>query len=244
MIFRPLLEGEDAAAYDELLNRVRDAVKPNDFIEEIYVSDVVSLEWEVIRWRRLKISLMQAGVNDATRDFLSQHLDYEDYRDSFAELSAILLHESYGTNLSADKAHELAFQYADSEPGAVEKVERLLRNAFVNIARVHHDAKDQTAKELVLESSRGDASSLERINQLLDKKGRSRDDLMLGALSSNFGKVERIDQQITAAETRRNMSLREIDRRRVMLGEALRRALPEVELKVIETKPLGEKESN
>ena len=49
----PLLEGEDAAAYDELLGRISGAVKPSDIFEEIWVQDIVDLVWEVVRLRRL-----------------------------------------------------------------------------------------------------------------------------------------------------------------------------------------------
>jgi hypothetical protein len=57
----PILEGEeDAAAYDELFGRVCAAVKPVDVIDEMLVADVVALEWEVLRWRRLKSSLIRA----------------------------------------------------------------------------------------------------------------------------------------------------------------------------------------
>ena len=45
----PVVEGEDAAAYDELLSRVCAAVKPVDIIDEILIDDFVSLEWEVLR---------------------------------------------------------------------------------------------------------------------------------------------------------------------------------------------------
>ena len=45
----PLLEGEDAAAYDQLLARICAAVKPVDIIDEMFIADVVSLEWEVLR---------------------------------------------------------------------------------------------------------------------------------------------------------------------------------------------------
>ena len=55
-----LLEGEDAAAYDQLLARICAAVKPVDIIDEMFIADVVSLEWEVLRWRRLKWGLIQA----------------------------------------------------------------------------------------------------------------------------------------------------------------------------------------
>ena len=66
----PLLEGEDAAAYDELLARFCAAVKPVDIIDEMFVADVVSLEWEVLRWRRLKSSLIRARGLEALEEFL------------------------------------------------------------------------------------------------------------------------------------------------------------------------------
>src|SRR5215831_80121 len=56
-----LLPGEDDASYHELLSRVRTAIKPVDIIDEMFIADVVSLEWEVLRWRRLKSSLMQTA---------------------------------------------------------------------------------------------------------------------------------------------------------------------------------------
>jgi hypothetical protein len=54
----PLLDGEDSAAYDELLARVSGAVKPSDILEEIWVRDVVDLVWEALRLRRLKANLI------------------------------------------------------------------------------------------------------------------------------------------------------------------------------------------
>src|ERR1700680_24366 len=48
----PLIEGEDAAAYDELLTRVSAAVKPADILEDIWVRDIVDLVWHAFRLRR------------------------------------------------------------------------------------------------------------------------------------------------------------------------------------------------
>lgn len=69
-----LLEGEDGAAYDELLARVCAAVKPVDIIEEIFISDLVTLEWEVLRWNRLKWSLIRAHGLARLEQFLGQDL--------------------------------------------------------------------------------------------------------------------------------------------------------------------------
>ena len=56
-------------------------------------------------------------------------------------------------------------------------------------------------------------------------------------------KIERIDRLITIAENRRNAMLREIDRRRAVLGQGLRRQVEEVEgeFEVIEKAPLEAK---
>jgi hypothetical protein len=64
--------------------------------------------------------------------------------------------------------------------------------------------------------------------------------IVVNALAYRLDDVERIDRLTTVAEGRRNAALREIDRRRAVLGEALRRTVREVEdaeFKVIETTP-------
>lgn len=69
-----LLPGEDAAAYDQFLAHFCEAVKPVDIIEKIFVADVTALEWEVLRWRRLKASLMRTRGLNALEDFLETNL--------------------------------------------------------------------------------------------------------------------------------------------------------------------------
>jgi hypothetical protein len=54
----PLLADEDPAAYETLLEKVVDAVKPGDFIEEIWVRDIVDHTWQALRYRRLKAALL------------------------------------------------------------------------------------------------------------------------------------------------------------------------------------------
>jgi hypothetical protein len=62
---------------------------------------------------------------------------------------------------------------------------------------------------------------------------------MAKALPRELDYIERIDRLITIAENRRDASLREIDRRRAVLGEALRRQVQEVEgeFEVVEKTP-------
>ena len=67
--------GEDPAAFDELLARVNAAVQPVNIIEEILINDFVFLEWEVLRGRRLKWSVMQAIGRKALQEFLVKQLE-------------------------------------------------------------------------------------------------------------------------------------------------------------------------
>ncbi len=58
----PLVDGEDEGAYNELLLQISSAVGPSDFIEEMWVRDVLDLTWEIHRWRQLKANLISIGV--------------------------------------------------------------------------------------------------------------------------------------------------------------------------------------
>jgi hypothetical protein len=57
----PVITGELASAFEELLDRARDILKSSDLIEEMWVHDVVNLEWENLRDRRLKAHLLLAS---------------------------------------------------------------------------------------------------------------------------------------------------------------------------------------
>ena len=70
-----LLVGEDAAEYDELHAAIRAAVNPVDTVDEMFVADVVALEWEVLRWRRLKSSLIRVYQIEALEKFLKRNED-------------------------------------------------------------------------------------------------------------------------------------------------------------------------
>jgi len=72
----PLIEGEDAAAYDELLVRISADVKPADILEDIWVRDVVDFTWEIFALRRLKVNLMTATSHKGVRAILQPIIGY------------------------------------------------------------------------------------------------------------------------------------------------------------------------
>jgi hypothetical protein len=66
-----LIDGESRRAYNALLDEIIIAVKPKDIFEEIFVRDIVDLQWEVMRWRRLNVTLMNSHLYDAVLQVLT-----------------------------------------------------------------------------------------------------------------------------------------------------------------------------
>ena len=107
----PLIEGEDAGAYDELLLRVSTAVRPQDIFEEIWIRDIVDLVWEAFRLRRLKACVMTAGAR-------------------------IELAERLAPVVGWPQAHGLARSWAARAPGALAEVEEHLATAGIGLETV------------------------------------------------------------------------------------------------------------
>jgi hypothetical protein len=84
-----LIPGEDPTAYEMLLARITAAVQPKDVFEEIWVHEIVDLEWAVLRWRRLKANLFRVGTADGAYTVLrpSSQSVVLDFGDSIRDLS-------------------------------------------------------------------------------------------------------------------------------------------------------------
>ena len=71
----PLIAGEDQAQYEAMRDQISAAVGPLDFLEEIWVTDVVSLVWETQRLRRLRAALLPAAAPEGVHHILKWLLD-------------------------------------------------------------------------------------------------------------------------------------------------------------------------
>ena len=234
----PILEGEDAAAYDELVGRICAAVKPVDVIDEIFMADVATSEWEVLRWRRLKLSLLRARALKALEGFLRDKLDYDLYREHFVDELTPILQDNPAEDQAEDIAQTLAHECARNEPDAVDKVRAILAGIGLEINHILNRGKTRKAKELTQQYVRREPDAVKFIDEHLATAGVSIETLAAQALAQDLGYIERIDRLATIAESRRNASLHEIDRRRPILSETLRRSVQEVEdSEVIETTP-------
>src|SRR5271165_3194812 len=152
---QPQLVGdEDAATYHELLARIRAAVNPVDIIDDMLIADVASLEWEVLRWRRLKTSLLRARGLAALEDFLGEKLDYNLYSDLFADNLTEILQENLPEDQAEDFAQTLAHECARNEPDAVDKVNKILDGIGLHLDRILKNAQTDMAEELVRQYAR------------------------------------------------------------------------------------------
>jgi hypothetical protein len=117
-----LLNGEDRAAYDELLAAVTETVQPSDILEQIWTSEAVEKQWEALRQRRLKTAYIAANWQAALR----------------ATLHPLL---SYGLTIDLDdRAGTLAWKYTMGDQAAIEEVDKLLAEANLTKEAVHAEA--------------------------------------------------------------------------------------------------------
>ena len=139
-----------------------------------------------------------------------------------------------------DHPQSLARACALNETAAVDTVNEILSSIKVEMSHILDDARVSRAKELVKEYLRRQSGAVALIDDLLAKAGMTIDALVAPHLEEELVYIERVDRLATIAEARRNASLREIDRRRSVLGEKLRRSVQEIEereLTLIETTP-------
>jgi hypothetical protein len=235
-LFAPpqLLADEDPAGYDELLGRLHAAVKPGDIIDEMFIADVASLEWDALRWRRWKASLIRECKLKALEDFVREKLDYSDY---LADDLATILEDNFPGEAQTG-VETLARQYVRHEADAIDKIDELLAPTDLYVFSIANDAKAKKAKDLAQAYARREPEAVKQVNEFLADSGQTLDGLTTAGLTNSvqsFGPInylnaiERIDRLATVAESRRNATLREIDRRRASLGHDLRRGIREVE---------------
>ena len=209
------------------------------------IADVVFLEWEILRFHRLKANLTNATIHKALEELLPDLLDHELCSEELEEAVIEFLQKK---NLIGDKEkhyfQKLARRCARNEADAIEEFYQLLDGTGLDIRNFRAVAEVQKAKKLARAYGRREPAAIEQVNELLAAKDRSMQDLISKGLTETIGKIERIDRLITIAESRRNASLREIDRRRAVLGATLRRSVQEIEdgeFEVIETAPAKRK---
>jgi hypothetical protein len=226
-----LLEGEDSAVYDALYASVCAAVKPRDIIEEILVNDFIAREWDVLRYRRQKTALQKIWTEENLEEFLTEALDVSHYKKEFATEITDILKEDHAT----DEAQDLLRKFIGS-PNNIEKVEEILQAHDRDVSEIHERLAANKANQLKRKFVLRKPSAVNLVNKLLSSAGKTIDFLTVDALTDydRLTIIERMDRLATVAELRREAALKELDRHRLVLGEAARQLVQDVEFEEIE----------
>jgi hypothetical protein len=148
----PLLKGEDAAAYDELLARVSGNLKPSDIFEEIWVREIADLIWETFRWRRHLASFLATAITKILERILKPIVqNHPEPVPSGTSWSSKL----QAAKMSLDGGQNLATDWAAGNSAAIERVNKLLALAGLTMDKV---IAQTTASEL---------DKIERFNRLI-----------------------------------------------------------------------------
>ena len=70
----PLLITESADEFDALRDAFEQEIKPRGIIEQMYVHDISSIVWEILRLRRCKVVIINAAFRRALENLLEQLL--------------------------------------------------------------------------------------------------------------------------------------------------------------------------
>ena len=133
----PLLDGEPVADFENFQNACHADLKPKGITESIWVDDFIQYEWEILRLRRMRISILQSSRQDALDRLLNSLIPYDlmgrvarehlafnwsiNDPDSVEEVNSIL--EAHG--LSSDAVIAEAFK---NQMDTLEKLDRLIEN--------------------------------------------------------------------------------------------------------------------
>jgi hypothetical protein len=85
----PLIPGESAEDYERLLAAVTNAMKPADAMETIWTRDIVDLQWDIIRFRRIKADLITDRCEGAAWGTILESTRTENLNGKIARFVAI-----------------------------------------------------------------------------------------------------------------------------------------------------------
>jgi hypothetical protein len=122
----PLLEGEDAEAYDEIVMRISSAVRLIDIIDEIWARDLTDAAWTLFRLRRIQAAYLSAEVFDDANDKASSLAE--------AETELMVGTEKEELKRLLDSNSELSWETRVAQnPRANEKFQELWSSAMATL---------------------------------------------------------------------------------------------------------------
>jgi hypothetical protein len=115
----PLLITESAEEFDALRDAFEQDIKPRGIIEQMYVHDICSIVWEILRLRRCKVVIINSAFRSALENLLVQ-LRQPGQQDFQARDPARELAHAWFTDKEAQKQVSETFSRFDLDESAIE----------------------------------------------------------------------------------------------------------------------------
>lgn len=103
----PLIDGELSSDYENFQIACYSDLKPKGMIENIWIDDFIQYEWEIIRLRRMRSSILQSSRQNALSQLLHSIFPYQE--------------------MKSDEREHLAFHWSTGQTDAVERIETILK---------------------------------------------------------------------------------------------------------------------
>src|SRR5215469_4080850 len=115
----PLLITESADEFDALRDAFEREIKPRRIIERMYVHDICSIVWEILRLRRCKVVIINSAFRSALENLLVQ-LRQPGQQDFQARDPALKLAHAWFTDKEAQKQVSETLRRFDLDESAIE----------------------------------------------------------------------------------------------------------------------------
>jgi hypothetical protein len=116
----PLLITESADEFDALRDAFEQEIKPRGIIEQMYVHDISSIVWEILRLRRCKVVITNSAFRSALQNLLKQLLRKPSQYEYEVEDEAEALAQAWFTDQEAKKRVSEILSRFDLDESAIE----------------------------------------------------------------------------------------------------------------------------
>jgi hypothetical protein len=116
----PLLITESADEFDALRDAFEQEIKPRGIIEHMYVHDISSIVWEILRLRRCKVIIINSAFRSALQDLLKQLLRQPGQYEYYVEDEAQALAQAWFTDEAAKKRVSELLSRVELDESAIE----------------------------------------------------------------------------------------------------------------------------
>ena len=116
----PLLITESADEFDAVRDAFEQEIKPRGIIEQMYVHDISSIVWEILRLRRCKAVIINSAFRSALQNLLKQLLRQPGQYEYEVEDEAEALAQAWFTDQEAKKRVSELLSRVELDESAIE----------------------------------------------------------------------------------------------------------------------------